>query len=859
MSTTQDPDTQKSGLGFVGQRVKRVEDERFLIGKGEFVADRNPEGVLHVAFLRSPFAHATINSIDVTAAAVIPGVVRIFTGAELNAVTNPFVPMFMDEGFYTPLYKCMSEDKVRHIGDPVALVVATSRYIAEDALELIEVDYTDLPAIGTIDAALEPGRAKLWELADGNVLGENTNTYGDVEGVFASAEKVITKTFHCPRQTNQPMETRGTLVEIDSTGHMDIYNTSQSPHALKWALAAMLATDGPAKSFGKFLRNGDRRSAFGSAAKDFFALNKDKLAAQDPAGQKSQLAKDKSLPKHMAKMGAGLLATKDFPTVKAVDIGGAFGSKGPVAREDVAVAAAARELGRSMQWIEDRVENLLDGGQAREERFTISMAVDNDGTIKGMKVDATIDGGAYSGFPISAIIITLLWKLYFPGPYHLDAYQLTGRIVTTNKGRVVPYRGPWANETWVRERMLDEVARELGMSPVDIRAKNVMREGSMPPAFITGPTLDETMSVAKTFDRALEMIDFDQLAKDKAEAEARGHKLGLGIANFHEAAPGPPNFFTSAQPGSDLFLSESGRAEIQPDGRIVMYTSQSPHGQSHQTTYKQVAADEFGVPMEDVEIVWGNTDRTQFSLLGTGGSRGGPLGGGVMRMTARELRNQVVDTAADMLEASADDIMIVDGNIHVAGVPSRGITYADVAKKVASEKGSGSSPVFVEEMDYDGVGNGGWSVATHVAVVDIDLETGQVEIPRYLVVEDCGPIINPGVVDGQVRGGVAQGVGAVFYERHHYDENANLLSGTYMDYLIPTAMEIPNIEIEHMETLTDGENDARGAGEGGMIGAPAALTNAVSDALGVSVLEQYLPPYRLLELAGVLPAEKDQG
>lgn len=226
-----------------------------------------------------------------------------------------------------------------------------------------------------------------------------------------------------------------------------------------------------------------------------------------------------------------------------------------------------------------------------------------------------------------------------------------------------------------------------------------------------------------------------------------------------------------------------------------------------------------------------------------------------MRETARELRTQVVAIAADMLEASIDDIEIIDGNIHVAGVPSKGITYSEVAAKVSAETGTSSGPVFNEQMQYEGVGNGGWSVATHVAWVDIDLETGQVEIPRYLVVEDCGPIINPGVVDGQVRGGVAQGVGAVFYEKHFYDDDAQLMSGTYMDYLIPTSMEIPDVEIEHMETLTDGQNDARGVGEGGMIGAPAALNNAVADALGTDVLEQHLPPFRLLELAGVIDAD----
>ena len=846
-------DRQTSGLGFVGQRVKRVEDERFLVGKGEFVADLNPEGVLHAVFLRSPFAHATIRSIDVRAAAALPGVARVFTAAELNEVTNLFPPFFMIEGLYTPLFKCMTEDKVRHIGDPVALVLAESRYIAEDALELIEVDYDELPGIGTIDQALESDREQIWERADGNVLGDIHADYGDVDDVFAAADRVITRTFDCPRQTNQPMETRGTVVLVDpETGHLEIHNTSQAPHFLKWAVAGLLVNEGGWRNMARFVRNKERRKAFGDAAKAFLAKNKEKLKEQDPAGQKSQMAKDKSFLRAQGRMAMGLLASEDYPTVKAGDIGGAFGSKGAVNREDIAIAAAARQLGTSIQWIEDRVENLLDGGQAREERFTVSIAVDDDGTLKGMKVDAVLDGGAYSAFPISPAITVLLWKLYMPGAYDFKAFELNAKVVATNKGKIVPYRGPWANETWMRERMIDVVASELGMSPADIRVKNMLRDENMPPALLTGPTLDETMSVAKTLDRALEMIDFDQLEKDKAAAAARGHRLGLGIASYHEAAPGPPNFFSSAQPGSDVFLHEDGRAEIQADGRIVMYTSQSPHGQSHQTTYKQVAADEFGVAMEDVEIVWGDTDRTQFSMLGTGGSRGGPLGAGVMRMTARELRDQVTTVAADMLEAAKEDIEIIDGNIHVAGVPSRGIGYRDVAAKVAADQGVTTGPVFTESMQYEGVGNGGWSVATHVAWVDIDLDTGLVEIPRYLVVEDCGPIINPGIVDGQVRGGVAQGVGAVFYERHHYDDNANLLSTTYMDYLIPTAMEIPEIEIEHMETLTEGENDARGVGEGGMIGAPAALTNAVSDALGVQVLEQYLPPYRLLELAGVI-------
>ena len=562
---------------------------------------------------------------------------------------------------------------------------------------------------------------------------------------------------------------------------------------------------------------------------------------------KSQLKKDRSLLKHMSQMGLGLLAKDDYPTITSVDIGGGFGAKGPVAREDLPIAIAALRLGKTVQWIEDRVENLTDGGHAREERFHVEVAVDDDGTMKGLRVDAVVDAGAYPSFPFGASMLPGMWKVYMP-----EAFQLRTRVVATNKGRFVPYRGPWANETFMRERAIDAVAAELGMSPTDVRAKNMMTEADAPSHFLTGPTIDETMSTRKTFERAVEMIDSDEIAQMKAEAEARNHRIGLGIASYHEAAPGPPDFADAMSPGAGILVKEDGRATIEADGRIIMYTSQVPHGQSHQTTYKQVVADEFGVSMDDVEINWGNTDKSQFSFIGTGGSRGGPLGAGVMRKTARQVKSEMVELAADMLEANKDDIQIVDGNIHVLGVPARGLSFADVAGEAAKRNGVSAGPVFSYAEKYAGVGNGGWSCATHVAVVDIDLDTGQVEIPKYLVVEDCGPIINPAIVDGQVRGGVAQGIGAVFYENAYYDDDANLLTTTYMDYLIPTAMEIPEIEIEHLETLTTGENDFRGVGEGGMIGAPAVLCNAVSDALGVQITEQYLPPTRILELAGVI-------
>ena len=851
--TGQTSEVQTSGLGFTGQSVRRIEDEWLLAGHGTYAADVLPEGVLHAVFVRSPFAHATIERIDVTDARKLPGVVSILTAADINESTNPFVPIITIPGAYTPLFNVLSADKVRHVGDPVAVILAESRYIAEDAAELVVVDYTDLQPVASIEAALDPSSTPIWDKANSNVLVDATDSYGDVDRVFATADHVFTKTFRSHRQSNQPMETRGSVVEVDpSTGHLTLHNTSQAPHFLKWAIAGITVNQGGFASLRNFVKRPERRKAFFDRAKQFLGDNKESLQRSDNAGMVSQLRKDRSLLKHMGRMGAGLLDVDDVPTVKSIDIGGAFGSKGPVAREDIALVVAAQKLGQSVQWIEDRVENLTDGGQAREEDFTMSIAVDADGTMRGLKCDMVMDQGAYPSFPISIGFIKQVIKVMLPGSYRFEAYELHSRIVATNKGKVVPYRGPWANETWARERMVDVVADRLGMSPIELRLKNMYGPDELPADMITGPTMDVTMSLKGTLERAVEIIDLEQFEVDRAAAEANGHRLGLGVACYHEAAPGPPNFSDSVNPGSDMLLSEDGRAIVNADGSIQVFTSQVPHGQSHVTTYKQVTADEFGVAMEDVDIVWGDTDRSEFSFIGTGGSRGGPLGAGVLKYAAREIRTEVVKLASEMLEASIDDIEIASGNIHVVGVPARGLSYAEVAAEASKRKRITEGPAFEVRKSYGGHGDGGWSVATHITVVDIDLETGMVTIPRYLVVEDCGPIINPKIVDGQVRGAVAQGIGAVFYEHVAYDVDANPQATTYMDYLLPTAMEIPEIEVEHLETLSPGENDHRGIGEGGFIGAPAALTNAVAHALGVQVTSQYLPPSTILELAGVI-------
>ena len=551
---------------------------------------------------------------------------------------------------------------------------------------------------------------------------------------------------------------------------------------LRWATAALTGKETVRASLKRLASNKERRAAFGAGAKQFVGDNSDSLKGQDNAGAKDQFKRDKSLPKHMAGIGLGLLAKDNYPIVKAQDIGGGFGSKGAVAREDIALAAAAIDLGRPLKWIEDRSENLLDGGHAREEDITVSIAVDNDGTLRGLRVDLVFDQGAYPAFPITVAMFGGMMRVMFPGSYRWDAFEIRARAVATNKGRYVAYRGPWANETWARERMLDIVARALGMRPTDLRLKNMMGEDDMAPAMITGPTLDATMSTKKTLERAVELIDIDAFRVEQERARAAGRYLGLGIASYHEAAPGPPNYFSSVAPGSDMLMGEEAWAAIMPDGSVEVYTSQMPHGQSHETTYGQIVADELGVSRHDVKIVYGDTNRTPFGFIGTGGSRGGPMGGGAVKYSSREVRQQLVEQAAKMLEAAPADIEIVDGNVHVAGVPARGVTVADVAASAVSERGTVPSGVATgrrpglprsarrSSTAARATAAGRWP-PTPASWRSTSRPVSSA-FPRYLVVEDCGPIINPAIVDGQVRGGVAQGIGAVLYEKAAYDDDA---------------------------------------------------------------------------------------
>jgi len=772
---------------YTGASIKRSEDPRILTGRGRYVDDIKLPGMLHAAFVRSPLAHGRVLAVDVSAAQALPGVVAVLTGADLEEITVPGQdPLFamMSGGGPMPEYSLLATDKVRFAGDPVAVVVAESRYLAEDGCDLVEVDYEDLPPVTSAASALDAGSPPLFANLGDNIIGPHKrNEFGDVAGTFAAADRVAEFRIDVHRHQNVPMEGRGCVASFDAgSGAMTVYAATQSVHITKLGVAMRLGIE-PEKV-----------------------------------------------------------------RVLAGDIGGSFGLKIGASREEIAVAAASRALGRPVKWVEDRSENLAASGQAREESFDVRAAVSDDGDLLGLDVKMVLDNGAY---PVMGTMVSGIIEMMFPGPYKLAAMGFESTAVTTNKASYIAYRGPWASETFVRERVLDLLAKDLGLDPLEIRLRNVAPRTSPPFTMITGRPLVGVTS-KESMERVAQIVDIPAFRRRQAEERARGRYLGIGLATFIEAAPGP----RSPEGPSGPMGMEFMRLRLADDGVVTLFTGQMPHGQSHQTTLAQIAADEFGVPFEQVRVVVGDSDVVPFGL--TGGSRSATMTGGVALHGARQLKGKVLDFAALLFEASAQDLEITDGQVQVRGDPDSAIPVGEVARQAASGQfGADVDTNFEVEASFDG-GEGGWSGGSHCAIVEVDVETGIVKVERYVAAEDCGALINPAVVEGQIRGGIAQGIGAVLLERSAYDEDGNFRSATFMDYLLPTACDVPRIEIEHLQTVPlDADVNFRGVGEGGMIVAPPTVVNAIEDALapfGVRIYEQHLPPARILELIAAADA-----
>src|SRR5271165_756199 len=766
---------------YTGASIKRSEDPRILTGNGRYVDDIKLPGMLHAAFVRSPLAHARVLSVDVSAARALPGVVAVFTGAELEGMTVPGPDVLMallGVGGPTPEFTLLATDKVRFAGDPVAVVIAESRYLAEDGCELVDIEYDDLPPVANAGFALDPGSPPLFaNLGDNIARPHSRNEFGDVAATSAAADRAFDFRIDVHRHQNMPMEGRGCIASYDADRDvLTVYAATQSVHVSRIAFAMRLGIE------------------------------------------------------------------QEKVRVVAGDIGGSFGLKIGASREELAVAAASRHLGQPVKWVEDRGENLTASGQAREESFDVRAAVSNDGDLLGLDVSMVIDTGAY---PVMGTMVPSIIEAMLPGPYKLAALGFESTAVITNKASYIAYRGPWASETFVRERVLDLLAKDLGLDPLEIRLRNIAPRTDPPFMMVTGRPLAGVTS-KESLERVAQIVDIPAFRRRQAEERARGRYLGIGLATFIEAAPGP----RSPEAGSGPMGLEFMRLTLAEDGIVTLFTGQMPHGQSHQTTLAQIAADEFGVPFEQVRVVVGDTDVVPFGL--TGGSRSATMTGGVALHGARQLKVKVLDFASHLIEASARDLQITDGNIWVRGDPASAIPVSEVARRAASgEFDAGVDANLEVEAAFDG-GEGGWSGGSHCAIVEVDVETGLVRVERYVAAEDCGALINPAVVEGQIRGGVAQGIGAVLLERSAYGEDGSFQSATFMDYLMPTACDVPRIEIEHLETVPlDADVNFRGVGEGGMIVAPPTVVNAIEDALspfGVRIYEQHLPPARILEL-----------
>ena len=765
---------------FVGESVARIEDARILTGRGRYMDDIVLPGMLEGAFVRSDLGHARIASIDATRARSMPGVVAVLTVAELDGAVSPLRVEAEIPNYLRPVFHALADGKVRHVGDPVAFVVAENRYLAEDARDAVEVDYEPLDAVVTMDQAANPALPALFEDVGSNVFYTETMNFGEPDGAFAGADRVVSAMIDSARVTHVPMEGRGGVADYrPGTEELTYHAASQAPHSARQALAALL--------------------------------------------------------KHPA----------DRLRVVIPDIGGAFGQKAGLSREDLVVCAAAKMLGRPVKWVEDRIENLAAAGHAREETIEISAGVKDDGTILALDVKMRLNQGAYPMLGTPTPLFGWIVRTMIGNAYRINHMRWSLDVYASNKASYSAYRGPWAAETLAREILIDRIAYELELDPVDVRRRNLLTLEEQPCKMMTGPTI-EAVAAIDTLERAVGIIDYDGFREEQRRAREQGRLLGVGFSTYIEPAPGPPDFFAAI---GFTIGGERAVARLEPDGHLTVITTQAPHGQSHETTLTQIAATEFGVPMAHVRVLYGDTNTAPYSSMGTGGSRAATMASGAALHATRAVKQKALAYAGNMLEISPDDLEIAEARIRVKGDPVSGLALGELAAAVYASPPEGEESDLRSVALFSQPSGGGYSGGTHVCFVEIDPETGIVRIPRYEVVEDCGSLINPAIVDGQVRGGVAQGIGIALYEHARYNEDGAFVSSTFLDYLVPTAMEIPNIGVTHFESPPTDEVNYRGVGEGGTIAAPAAVLNAVSDALGGTRVEQLpLTPDRVVAL-----------
>jgi aerobic carbon-monoxide dehydrogenase large subunit len=771
---------------WVGRRMPRREDAELLTGQGRFVGDLHRPGMLHAAFLRSPFPHAKITSIDADGARAMPGVHAVLSGSDLpdDLGAQPNTHLFGERE--TPYY-ALARDRARYAGEPVAMVVAESPYLAEDARDEVLVDWEPLPSVGDAELALKEGAPLVWSDRDwpDNVCATFEKEMGDVDRAFAEADVVVTERYRIQRQFACSLEGRGVLAEWDrNVDELTLWTSSQIVHIVRDLLSAVLG-----------------------------------------------------LPEHRIR-------------VLVPRIGGGFGAKFHFYNEETAVALAARATGRPVRWVEDRLESFVATVHARQQHVEFSMAAREDGTITGVKGDLIGDMGAamhtvgYGPLWLTSVMLTSV--------YEIPNARVRARAVVTNKTPLGSYRGwgqPQAN--FVVERTVDRLAKELGIDRADLRRRNFI-----PPDRLPRKSLHHTLDSGDyraCLDRAMELVDERRWPERQAELREQGRHVGIGISFYTEnSALGPSRMLNEGgvqQGGYDI-----ARVRVEPGGEVTLYTGLCEMGQGVTTALAQVCADNVGVHPDQVHVVHGDSSQVPYTGYGTGASRGASVGGAAVMKAASAAREKVLRIAGHMLEASPEDLEAEDGRIFVRGTPSAQVTMADIGRAAyirAIELPEGEDPG-IETVEAFDPPQFAWPYGANVAVVEVDVETGEVSFLDYIYVHDCGTIVNPTIVEGQIQGGVAQGIGAALFEALPYDDDGQPLFATFMEYVLPTAAELPRLAMEHQHTPSPNiPGGMKGVGEAGAIGSPSAVVAAIEDALepyGARITETPVTPAAIVEM-----------
>ena len=756
-------------VGGFGERVKRVEDPRFLVGKACYVDDIKLPNTLDVAFVRSSYAHAKIVSIDINKALAHPGVHRIMTGEEAKRLCKPIRVDLPADKFPAKYKACdwysIAVDKVKFVGDIVAAVLASNRYVAEDAAELIEVSYEPLEPVVDPEKAMRPESPIIHEGWDDNLMLSARIDSGEVDKAFSEADLTVSGRFRMNRHSAASIEGRGAIAYHDPTlQQMTMWTSSQTPHMVRTKIAELIG-----------------------------------------------------YPEHKLR-------------VISPDVGGGFGYKACPFPEELVLAMFSREFGRPIRWIEDRRENFYGSYHAKDELCYGEIALMKDGTILAAKGKFIGDVGAYTSYPWTPCFEPMQAALAYPGPYKIKNVRVEAYGVATNKVTSSPYRGvglPAAQYTM--EHLIDLAANRLGMDPVELRRKNILCTKDFPCTSATGLRYDSA-SPLESLDLAVDKIDYDAFRRAQQEARKKGKYIGIGFSAMIEMTTFGYDYW-KAIGFRDVSGYDSAHIRVDPNGGVTLTVGTLSHGQGHATSYAQLVAEGLGCKIEDVTFIQGDTAMTPYGW-GTWGSRSAVAGGGAVINATSKIREKMMRVAANLMEVSPRDLEAREGKISVKGVPGKNMSLRDVAHAAIystditadEEPGLEASNYYKAPTPY--------ANATHVAIVEVDPAIGLVKILRYLVVEDCGRIINPMIVEGQISGGVAQGIGQALYEHHIYDENGQILTTSFMDYLIPTATEVPAVEFAHIETPSPiSVGGIKGMGEGGAVAPPPAIANAICDAL----------------------------